>query len=48
MFNEARLTGIGTLNFITGNNLVLNDQLMGLTLIYQAVHGVEDKINPLS
>lgn len=48
MLNEQKLTGIGTLNFVGGRRLVLNDQLMGLTLIYDAVHGIEDKINPLS
>ena len=48
MFNEQKLTGIGTLQLLTGNNLVLNDQLMGFSLIYQAIHGVEDEINPLS
>lgn len=40
--NEQKLTGIGTLQFESANNLVLNDQLMGLTLNYNAVHGVED------
>lgn len=48
MFNEKKLTGIGTVNLITANNLVLNDQLMGMSLVYKAVHGVEDEINPLS
>ena len=41
-FNNQKLTGIGTLQFLGCNNLVLNDQLMGLTAIYRAVHGVED------
>ena len=47
MMNNAKLSGIGQLNFITCNDLVLNDQLMGLTLIYRAINGNEDKINPL-
>jgi hypothetical protein len=42
MFNNKKLTGIGTLQFLGCNNLVLNDQLMGLTAVYQAIHGVED------
>lgn len=48
MINGQKLTGIGEIQFLDGHNLVLNDQLMGMSLIYQTVHGVEDKINPLS
>lgn len=48
MLNKQKLTGIGTINFVTGNNLLLNNQLMGMSLMYKAVHGIEDKINPLS
>lgn len=48
MINEQYLTGIGKTYFITGNNLVLNDELMGISLIYRAVHGVEDQVDPLS
>lgn len=44
MLNKKKLTGIGEMNLITGTNLVINDQLMGLTLIYSAIHGVEDQI----
>ena len=42
IFNNSKLTGIGTLQFLGCNNLVLNDQLMGLTLVYQAIHGTDD------
>lgn len=48
MINEQYLTGIGKTYFVTGNNLVLNDELMGVSLIYRAIHGVEDQIDPLS
>lgn len=48
MINGQKLTGIGEVSFVTGNNLLLNDQLMGMSLMYKAVHGVEDQINPLS
>ena len=48
MLNKQKLTGIGQINFVTGNNLLLNDQLMGISLMYKAVHGVEDQINSLS
>ena len=44
MFNNSKMTGIGTLQFLRANNLVLNDQLMGLTLIYRSVQSVEDKL----
>lgn len=48
MLNGEKLTGIGTLNLVGANNLVLNDELMGMSLIYKAIHGIEDKIDPLS
>ena len=44
MFNNSEMTGIGELQFMGANNLVLNDQLMGLTLIYRSVQSVEDTI----
>ena len=47
MFNNKKLTGIGELNFMGSGNLVVDDTMMGLTLIYRAIHGIEDKINPL-
>ena len=47
MLNNQKLTGIGTLTFMGADNLLLNDQLIGLTLMYKAIHGIEDKINPL-
>lgn len=48
MMNGQKLTGIGEIEFLTGDNLVLNGELMGLSLIYRTVHGIEDKINPLT
>lgn len=42
MFNNTKMTGIGTLQFVGANNLVLNDQLMGLTLIYRSTQSTED------
>ena len=47
MLNNQKLTGIGTLQFVTGNNLLLNEELMGISLLYKAIHGIEDKDNPL-
>ena len=43
MFNEQHLTGIGELHFMGANQIILNDEFAGLTLMYQAVHGEEDK-----
>ena len=48
MLNNQKLTGIGEIHLITGSNLVLNDDLMGMSLIYQTIHGVEDQVNSLS
>ena len=48
MLNNQKLTGIGTLQFVTGNNLLLNEELMGISLLYKAIHGIEDKDNPLT
>lgn len=43
MFNEKRLTGIGTLQFLGANQMILTDEYAGLCLMYQAIHGDEDK-----
>ena len=48
MFNEARLTGIGKLEFMGTSQIVLNDEFAGLTMLYQAVHGGEDENYPLN
>jgi hypothetical protein len=45
MFNDKHLTGIGKLNFLGANQLILNDEFAGLTLMYAATHGEEDKKN---
>ena len=43
MFNDRHLTGIGTLQFLGANQIILNDEFAGLTLMYSAIHGEEDK-----
>ena len=43
MFNEKHLTGIGVLNFVGAKQININDENMGLCLIYAAIHGEEDK-----
>ena len=45
MFNNKRLTGIGELEFLGANQVVLTDEFAGLCLMYRAVHGGEDKKN---
>ena len=49
MFNNKKLTGIGTLQFLGANQIVLSDEFAGLTLMYQAIHGYqgEDSKNAL-
>ena len=49
MINEKHLTGIGTLHFLGANQIILNDEFAGLSLMYQAINGEEDKkkmLNP--
>lgn len=49
LFNEARLTGIGKLEFLSGDQVILNDEYGVVTLMYKAVHGEDDKkgfLNP--
>lgn len=43
MFNKQRLTGIGKLEFIEGNQIILTDEYAGYCLKYRAIHGEEDK-----
>lgn len=43
MFNGKHLTGIGTLDFLGANQIILTDEYAGLCLMYSAIHGEEDK-----
>ena len=43
MFDKKHLTGIGVLQFLGASQIVLNDEFAGLTLMYSAIHGEEDK-----
>ena len=45
MFNNKHLTGIGKLEFLSASQTVLTDEFAGLCLMYQAIHGGEDKVN---
>ena len=44
ILNEAKLSGIGTFNFLGCNELILDEDLAGYTLTYHAVHGNDDTI----
>ena len=43
MLNNQKLTGIGLFQFLGCNQIILNDEFAGLTLMYSAIHGGEDK-----
>lgn len=43
MFEGRHLTGIGTLEFMGANQILLTDEYAGLCLMYAAIHGEEDK-----
>lgn len=44
ILNNTKLSGIGTLNFIGANELVLSETLSGYCLMYAATHGADDTI----
>lgn len=46
ILNNTKLSGIGTFQFMGSNQLVLNEDLSGYTLMYRAVHGNDDRIQP--
>lgn len=43
MLNNQKLTGIGTVQFVGADLTSMNDEFAGLCLIYNTVHGGEDK-----
>lgn len=49
ILNETRLSGIGTFHFMGCNELLLDENLSGYTLMFRAIHSVDgdDKIPPL-
>lgn len=44
MFDGKHLTGIGELEFLGANQIILTNEFAGLCLMYQAIHGEEDKV----
>ena len=45
MLNKRHLTGIGDLEFLGANQILLTDEYAGLCVMYSAIHGEEDKKN---
>ena len=43
MINNKRLTGIGKVDFLGASQIILTEEFGGLCLLYQTVHGEEDK-----
>lgn len=43
MLNGEKLTGIGKIEFLGANQIILNDEFAGLCLMYRTYHGEEDK-----
>ena len=43
VFDKKHLSGIGELEFLGANQMVLTDEYAGLCLMYAAIHGEEDK-----
>ena len=48
MLNGQHLTGIGNLDFLGANQLIINDEFAGVSLMYSAIHGGEDKKGQLN
>lgn len=44
ILNNTKLSGIGTLEFLSCKELLLDENLSGYTLTYKAVHGSDDTI----
>lgn len=42
ILNKSKLSGIGTFQFMSCNELILNSNLSGYTLSYWAIHGGDD------
>lgn len=46
LLNNSRLSGIGTFQFVSCNELILSPQIGGYSLTYTAVHGSDDMLPP--
>ncbi len=43
LLDGKHLTGIGELEFVGASQIIISDEIGGLCLLYQAIHGEEDK-----
>ena len=43
MLDKKHLTGIGQINFVGAQQIILTDEFAGLCLLYDTIHGGEDK-----
>jgi hypothetical protein len=43
MLDGKHLTGIGEVEFLGANQMILTDEFAGLCVMYQVIHGEEDK-----
>lgn len=48
MIDGKHLTGIGETQFLGANQLILNDEFAGLSLMYSVINGEDDKKNMLN
>ena len=48
MLNDAKMTGIGKLQFFGAKALHISDEFGGICLMYQAIHGEDDKKGALN
>ena len=48
ILNESKLSGIGKLQFVGCNEVILNEELSGYCLMYAAIHGSDDIIPDLN
>lgn len=46
ILDNCKLSGIGTFQFMGLNQLVLSEELSGYTLMFEAVHGNDDRLAP--
>lgn len=46
LLDKTHLTGIGWFNFMTCAEITLDQEYGGYSLVYQAVHGSDDRIEP--
>lgn len=45
LFNDKKLSGIGELKFVAGNQISINDEFAGFSLTYLAIHADDDQKN---